>query len=114
MSGRLTTHALDLVLGRGAAGLAVVVRRLEPDAIDLGRIVLDEGGRGVLAEGPAFTAGLYELIFAIGDYHRRAEIADAGAFLEAAPARFRVRDASLHTHVPILISLYGYSLYRGG
>ena len=114
MTGRLTTHALDLVLGRGAAGLAVQVRRLEPDATDLGLIVLDAGGRGVLAEGSAFAAGLYEVIFGIGAYHRAAGLADAGAFLEDAPVRFRVKDADLHTHLPILVSLYGYSVYRGG
>lgn len=114
MAGRLTTHALDLVLGHGAAGLTVSVRRLAPAEPWLGQVELDQGGRGVLLEGEAFVAGLYELDFHVGDYHRQRELVDGEAFLEVVPVRFRVTDASAHCHIPLLISLYGYSTYRGG
>ena len=114
MSGRLTTHALDLVLGHGAGGLKVWVRRITPAEPWLGQVELDDGGRGVLLEGEKFIAGLYELNFHVGDYHRARKLVDGDAFLEEVAVRFRVTDASAHCHMPLLISLYGYSTYRGG
>ena len=112
MSGRLTTHALDLVLGHGAGGLKVWLRRL-PD-VEFGEVELDDGGRAVLLEGERFEAGLYELHFRVGDYHRARGLVDGDAFLEDVPIRFRVADVEVHCHIPLLISLYGYSTYRGG
>ncbi len=112
MTGRLTTHALDLVLGHGAGGLKVWVRRL-PDA-EFGEVELDEGGRAVLLEGEDFVAGLYELKFRVGDYHRARGLVDGDAFLEDVPVCLRVADAAVHCHIPLLVSLYGYSTYRGG
>jgi len=112
MPGRLTTHALDLVLGHGAGGLKVWGRRL-PDQ-EFGAVELDAGGRAVLLEGENFTAGLYELDFRVGDYHRARGLVDGEAYLEEVPVRFRVTDAEAHCHIPLLISLYGYSTYRGG
>jgi 5-hydroxyisourate hydrolase len=113
MSGRLTTHALDLVLGH-AAGLKVSVRRIDPAEPWLGQIELDEGGRGILLESERLLPGLYELDFAVGDYHRARGLIDGEGFLENVPIRFRVKDAGAHHHIPLLISLYGYSAYRGG
>ena len=115
MAGQLTTHALDIVLGHGAAGLKVAVARLSPIPESLGETVLDEGGRAVLVAGEAFTAGVYELVFQVGAYHRSRGLAEIDPpFLDAVPIRFGVADASRHCHVPLLISLYGYSTYRGG
>jgi 5-hydroxyisourate hydrolase len=114
MSGRLTTHALDLVLGHGAGGLKVGVRRIGADEPWLGEVELDDGGRAVLLEGERFESGLYELHFRVGDYHRSRGLVDGDAFLEDVPVRFRVADADVHCHIPLLISLYGYSTYRGG
>ena len=111
---QLTTHALDLVRGCGAGGLEVSATRLSPDRHDFGAITLGADGRGVLISGEAFRPGVYELVFLIGAYHRSRSLADDSAFLEEAPVRFRVADASAHCHLPILISLYGYSVYRGG
>jgi 5-hydroxyisourate hydrolase len=112
MSGRLTTHALDLVLGHGAGGLKVWVRRL-PDE-EFGEVELDAGGRAVLLGGERFEPGLYELHFRVGDYHRARGLVDGDAFLEDVPVCFRVADAAADHHIPLLISLYGYSTYRGG
>lgn len=111
MSGRLTTHALDLVGGCGAQGMTVRVRRL-PDT-ELGEVELDAGGRGVLAAGDRFQAGVYELLFLVGDYHRRRGLVRAEAFLDEVPIRFRVSDSAADCHVPLLVSLYGFSSYRG-
>jgi 5-hydroxyisourate hydrolase len=113
MAGRLTTHAHDLVLGHGAGGLKVWVRRLPDD--EFGEVELDAGGRAVLLDGQRFEAGLYELHYRVGDYHRSRGLVDGDdAFLEDVPVRFRVADAAVDHHIPLLISLYGYSTYRGG
>ncbi len=112
MAGRLTTHVLDLVLGHGAGGLKVWVRRL-PDE-EFGEVELDAGGRAELLAGERFEPGLYELQFRVGDYHRARQLVEGDCFLEEVPVRFRVADASVHCHIPLLISLYGYSTYRGG
>jgi 5-hydroxyisourate hydrolase len=114
MTGRLTTHALDLVLGHGAGGLKVSVRRINPAEPWLGQVELDGGGRAVLLEGEKFVPGLYELEFHVGDYHRARGLVDGEAFLEEVPIRFRVADGGMHHHIPLLVSLYGYSTYRGG
>ena len=114
MTGQITTHALDLVLGHGAGGLKVCVRRLAPPAPWLGEVELDAGGRGVLLSGEALEAGLYELDFRVGDYHRARGLVDSDAFLEDVPIRFRVLDTEAHYHIPLLVSLYGYSTYKGG
>jgi 5-hydroxyisourate hydrolase len=115
MTGQLTTHALDIVLGHGASGLMVLVSRVEPDPEPFGEVELDAGGRGVLLSGPAFRTGVYELVFKVGDYRRARGVSAADpAFLDEIPVRFGVADASAHCHVPLLISLYGYSAYRGG
>jgi 5-hydroxyisourate hydrolase len=112
MAGQLTTHALDIVLGHGAGGLKVAVTRLEPVHEFLGEIELDAGGRAALVTGDSFQAGVYELLFKVGDYHRTKGL--AGGFLDEVPVRFGVTDPAAHCHVPLLISLYGYSTYRGG
>ena len=70
MSGRLTTHALDLVLGHGAGGLKVWVRRM-PDQ-EFGEVELDDGGRAELVPAERFEVGLYEITFrARGDIRPR-------------------------------------------
>ena len=112
MLGKLTTHALDLVLGRGAQGLSVYVRRLPLGEPQLA--VLDGGGRGLLMEGKSLEEGVYELTFMVGDYHRATGLVQGSAFLEEVPIRFRVAEPKSHYHIPLLISLYGYSTYRGG
>jgi 5-hydroxyisourate hydrolase len=119
MTGQLTTHVLDLVLGRGAASLVVSVERLRDasgkDGVCFADVILDAGGRGVLVAGPAFQPGRYELTFKIGDYHRATgQAPEEPLFLDETPVRFGVADAGAHCHVPLLISHYGYSTYRGG
>jgi 5-hydroxyisourate hydrolase len=114
MAGRLTTHVLDLVLGHGAGGLKVWVRRINPSEPWLGQVELDADGRAVLLEGEKFIPGLYELNFHVGDYHRSRKLVDGDSFLEEVPVRFRLADTEIPCHIPLLISLYGYSTYRGG
>ena len=112
MAGQLTTHVLDLVRGSGAGGMAVSVMR---EGEVLAETTLDAGGRAVLLAGEAFTPGVYELTFKVGAYHRASGQGSGDAsFLDEVPIRFGVADVSVHCHVPLLVSLYGYSTYRGG
>ena len=115
--GRLTTHVLDTARGRPAAGLALRLYRLAGGTrLQLGSAVTNADGRTdrPLLEGDAFAAGVYEIEFEAGAYHRAA--APAGAdppFLDRVPVRFGISDAGANYHVPLLLSPFGYSTYRG-
>jgi 5-hydroxyisourate hydrolase len=105
VSGRLTTHVLDTAAGRPAAGIAVTVHR---DGDLVAEAVTDADGRtGPLLEGGAFTAGVYEITFTVG-----AHFGGAG-FLDRVPVRFTVTEPGEHHHVPLLVSPFAYSTYRG-
>ena len=113
--GRLTTHVLDTASGRPAAGLHVVLHRLDGGATEIARGITNSDGRldKPLLEGVAFKPGNYEIVFHVGDYFRKqgAALADP-PFLDAVPIRFGVAEDA-HYHVPLLVSPYGYSTYRG-
>ena len=124
MSGRLTTHVLDVARGKPAAGMRLRLYRMEEAAgpVLLGEARTDTDGRiaGVLLGGGAaaglLRAGLYELVFDVSDYFRQADGGAGGAggsFLEQVPVRFRVTDPDAHYHVPLLVAPGGYSTYRG-
>ena len=113
--GRLTTHVLDTAAGRPAAGLKIELFRLG-DAQPLRSLATNSDGRadGPLLEGEAFAPGQYELRFHAGDYLRaRGDALPDPAFLDVIPIRFGIADAGQHYHVPLLLSPYGYSTYRG-
>jgi 5-hydroxyisourate hydrolase len=112
MAGRLTTHALDTARGGGAAGLKVELRPAGGAVVAV--VTLDAAGRGVLLED-GLARGTYELTFHAADYHRASGQAVADPpFLDQVVIRFGVADANAHYHVPLLLSPYGYSTYRGG
>ncbi|MGD9738941.1 MAG: hydroxyisourate hydrolase [Bauldia sp.] len=114
--GRLTTHVLDLTRGAPAAGLAVELWRLDEPPVRLGAAITNADGRldAPLLDGPAVAPGTYELRFHAGTYLRRTGTPDAGtAFLDIIPIRFVIADEAVHLHVPLLLSPYGYSTYRG-
>ena len=109
--GRLTTHVLDTAAGKPAAGLRIELFRVgHPAPLKVIRTNAD----GPILEGEAFAPGQYELLFHAGDYLRAAGTAlPDPAFLDVIPIRFGIADASAHYHVPLLLSPYGYSTYRG-
>ncbi|WP_145108375.1 hydroxyisourate hydrolase [Cereibacter sediminicola] len=115
--GRLTTHVLDTATGRPAAGVRITLYRLSgADRERIGGAATNADGRteGPLLEGAALAEGGYELVFAAGDYLRATGQAGAGVlFLDEIPIRFGISDATGHYHVPLLLSPYGYSTYRG-
>lgn len=107
MSGRLTTHVLDTARGRPAPGVGISLRR---DGALLSETVTNAEGRtdAPLLEGDAFTAAVYEITFAMGAY-----FAQTPGFLDFVPVRFTVTDPDEHHHVPLLVSPWSYSTYRG-
>jgi len=115
--GRLTTHVLDLVRGCPACGLGIELYRIEgPERIHLASVFTNADGRidRPLLEAEAFTAGIYELVFRAGDYLRAEQIrVGEPLFLEEIPIRFTVTEPARHYHVPLLLSAFGYSTYRG-
>jgi len=114
---RLTTHVLDTAAGRPAAGVRIELFRLLPAGRErLCDVATNQDGRcpAPLLAGAALRPGIYELVFHVAAYFRAAGVALAEpAFLDQVPVRFGIAEASAHTHVPLLISPYGYSTYRG-
>ncbi|WP_413615993.1 hydroxyisourate hydrolase [Halomonas cupida] len=115
--GRLTTHVLDTSRGCPGKGIRIDIFRINGDErIRLGEAVTNDDGRcdAPLLEGDAFTRGEYELVFHAGDYLRAQGVeASEPRFLDRIPLRFGVADDSEHYHVPLLVSPYSYSTYRG-
>ena len=109
----ITTHVLDIARGRPAVGVTVTLELRQSDAWDpIGRGATDDDGRATtLTGGRQLTAGTYRLTFELGDYQRRQGI--ASPFFPEATVVFDVRETDRHYHVPLLISPFGYSTYRG-
>jgi 5-hydroxyisourate hydrolase len=101
----LTTHVLDTARGRPAAGVAIELRDGAGRMLATARTNADGRTDGPLLD--ATPAGEYELVFAVGDYFGEA------AFLDRVPVRFRIGDPDAHYHVPLLVSPWAYSTYRG-
>ena len=102
--------------GRPAAGLTIELRSAGADARLLRTVVTNDDGRvdAPLLEGEALAAGRYELRFQAGAYLReRHGIDESSSFLDEIPIRFRIADPDQHYHVPLLLSAYGYTTYRG-
>jgi 5-hydroxyisourate hydrolase len=97
----LSTHVLDTAHGRPAAGVAITLRR---GGDVLATSETDADGR---ARFGALPAGDYELEFAVGDYFGER------TFLDRIPIRFTITDPAAHYHVPLLVSPWAYSTYRG-
>lgn len=116
MTGYLTTHVLDTAKGRPAQGLAIELYRIEGDQrVLLRRLTTNDDGRTDEQILPAaeFATGTYELVFHVGDYLTASGVApESPRFLDIVPLRFGMSQAA-HYHVPLLLSPFGYSTYRG-
>ena len=114
--GALTTHVLDTSAGRPAAGVRVELFRDHRGGEPVAGSETNADGRCVapLLQGDALRSGEYELVFHAGDYFRASGIAVTDPpFLDRVVIRFGVADPSRHYHIPLLLSPYGYSTYRG-
>lgn len=115
--GRLTTHILDTASGRPAAGVVIDLFKMDgASAEQITNAVTNADGRcdAPILEGEALVTGTYKLVFRAGAYLRdqHANLPDI-LFLDEIEIAFGVNDADQHYHVPLLLSPYGYSTYRG-
>ncbi|WP_334159122.1 hydroxyisourate hydrolase [Oryzomicrobium sp.] len=114
--GRLTTHVLDTASGKPGAGIAVTVFRLDGGRRQVAETVTNADGRcdRPLLEGEALERGRYEIVFAVEDYFRAQGTAlPEPAFVGEVVLRFGVAEPGQHYHVPLLVSPWSYSTYRG-
>ncbi len=116
-TGRLTTHVLDTARGCPAGGLKIELFSVDGSArtlITTVRTNADGRADQPMLEGTALKPGTYELVFHAGDYLSGAGVELTQVpFLDIIPIRFGISDATAHYHVPLLISPYAYSTYRG-
>ncbi|MCX8505513.1 MAG: hydroxyisourate hydrolase [Alphaproteobacteria bacterium] len=125
--GKITTHVLDTSHGVPGRGIAVALYRLDKAGArqEITHTHTNHDGRcdAPLCEGSALVAGIYELDFAVGEYYDKfAGQNDGGTqkpdaakipFLDRVTLRFGVGDAAAHYHVPLLVTPWSYSTYRG-
>lgn len=114
--GSLSTHVLDTARGLPAAGLTLELWTVAGERRELLKTVItNPDGRtdAPLLTGDAFRVGVYDLIFFAGAYFRAAGPLPEPAFLDQIVVRFGVADADARLHVPLLVSPYSYSTYRG-
>ncbi|MFW2541034.1 hydroxyisourate hydrolase [Primorskyibacter sp. 2E107] len=117
MSGYLTTHVLDTAKGCPAEGIRIALYRVSGNSHKkLAETVTNSDGRTDAPILPVdqFKTGTYELVFFAGDYLRASgQVAGEILFLDQVPIRFGMSDPEAHYHVPLLLSPYGMSTYRG-
>jgi 5-hydroxyisourate hydrolase len=109
----ITTHVLDIAAGQPAAGVTVILeQRAAGDWVPVGRGTTDARGRlESLTQGRRIEPGTYRLTFDLGSYHNEQGVAEP--FFPEAKVIFSVREANQKYHVPLIISPFGYSTYRG-
>ena len=117
-TGRLTTHVLDTASGKPARGVTVSLYALEASGARRLLKSTQTNGDGrcdaPFLSGAQMAVGAYELVFEVAAYFRAAGVALSDPpFLDVVPIRFGIADEAAHYHVPLLISPYGYSTYRG-
>jgi len=106
---------LDTARGVPASGVDVVLYRVDPEMQELARSRTNDDGRldQPILQGEDFAVGVYELVFQAGDYFRRQASAAEPLFVDEVVLRFGINDPGQHYHVPLLVSPFAYSTYRG-
>jgi len=113
--GKITTHILDTASGKPAAGVRIILSRPDDNEI-LTDTMTNADGRcdTPLLSGKELTPGRYRIDFHVGPYFATSKTAsDDISFLNVVPVEFGINNADAHYHIPLLISPYGYSTYRG-
>ena len=115
--GRLTTHVLDAAHGCPGSDIRIELYRVEGERLELittRQTNADGRCDSPLLEGDTYRTGVYQLQFSAGDYYRGRGVAlPEPAFLDVVVLRFGISAEQDHYHVPLLISPYSYSTYRG-
>lgn len=116
--GHLSTHVLDTMNGCPAAGMRVTLQAIGDDGVrTIKSLTLNSDGRtdgGPLLNAETMAVGRYRLVFSVANYFsgRGVELPQP-AFIDEVPIDFGIADASGHYHVPLLVSPWAYSTYRG-
>ena len=112
---KLTTHCLDTYSGIPAKGIKVDVYTISTKKEKINSTILNNNGRSdkPLLEGSNFKEGQYELVFFIGDYFKNLTNLPKTPFLNEVVIRFGISKTDEHYHVPLLVSPWSYSTYRG-
>ena len=113
---KLTTHVLDVYSGKPGKGILVelfYINNSERKKLTSTKLNDDGRANSPLAEEDIFVKGKYELVFHIGDYFKNTSAAIDVPFLDDVVIRFGISDPSQHYHVPLLVSPWSYSTYRG-
>ena len=112
---KLTTHCLDTFSGKPAQGIKVDIYSISEKKMKINSVILNNNGRSdkPLIEGNSFKEGQYELVFFVGDYFKKIADLPETPFLNEVVIRFGISNASEHYHVPLLVSPWSYSTYRG-
>ena len=113
---KLTTHVLDVYSGKPGKGILVELFHINnSERKKITSVKLNNDGRAdsPLVQGENFIKGKYELIFYIGDYFKNISAAKDVPFLDDVVIRFGISNPSEHYHVPLLVSPWSYSTYRG-
>ncbi|MEM8719646.1 MAG: hydroxyisourate hydrolase [Cyanobacteria bacterium P01_G01_bin.39] len=120
MLGKLTTHVLDTANGCPGTEIAIALWKLDPDSEIDSKILIktcktNHDGRTdePLLAGSELETGVYELVFTVGNYFTHYGEYPDPLFLDQIPIRFGISDTSAHYHVPLLVSPWSYSTYRG-
>jgi 2-oxo-4-hydroxy-4-carboxy-5-ureidoimidazoline decarboxylase len=114
-AGWISVHVLDTARGLPAAGMLLMLDRCAPGGlVRLGEWRTNSDGRcdAPLLKGDAMTPGIYQITFAVAAWRAADGLPERG-FYDEVPIRFCVDDAAVHYHIPLLVSPYGYSTYRG-
>ena len=112
---KLTTHCLDTFSGKPAKGIKVDVYALSNKKEKINSVILNSNGRSdqPLIEGNNFKEGQYEIVFFVGDYFKKITNLPKIPFLNEVVIRFGISNSKEHYHVPLLVSPWSYSTYRG-
>ena len=112
---KLTTHCLDTFSGKPAKGIKVDVYSISEKREKIKSITLNNNGRSEkpLIEGANFKEGQYELVFFVGDYFKKITTLPKTPFLNEVVIKFGIANPQEHYHIPLLVSPWSYSTYRG-
>ena len=112
---KLTTHCLDTFSGKPAKGIKVDIYAISGKKEKINSTILNNNGRSdkPFLEGSNFKEGQYELVFFVGDYFKKLANLPKKPFLDEVVIKFGISNPSEHYHVPLLVSPWSYSTYRG-